>query len=71
MPCMYLYCKEDRALVPEAQDVMIQNMKETGDVTVFHCDGSHSPFLSMPDKVVECLELAAKLGTEKIGKTIA
>ncbi|KAF7902199.1 uncharacterized protein EAF01_007497 [Botrytis porri] len=32
---------------------------------LFHIAASHSPFLSTPDKVVEGIELAAKLGLEK------
>lgn len=65
-PSMYLVCKEDKALPRDAQYALIENARKEGaDVTVFECEGSHSPFLSMPEKVVEALEMAAELGAEK------
>ena len=38
-----------------------------GQPTTFTCDGAHSPFLSVPDQLLEGLEVAARAGAEKSG----
>ncbi|KAJ5113306.1 hypothetical protein N7456_001840 [Penicillium angulare] len=62
LPCMYLFCEEDQALPLAIQESMATLL---GDYSEYRCPSSHSPFLSMPDKVAEASELAAKIGHEK------
>jgi len=62
LPCMYLFCENDKALPLPIQEQMAALL---GDCTTFRCTASHSPFLSMPEKVVEAVELAARVGLEK------
>ncbi|KAI9831459.1 MAG: hypothetical protein M1819_005058 [Sarea resinae] len=62
IPCMFLFCENDQAIALPIQELMAAGM---GDITTFRCAASHSPFLSMPHKVVEALEIAAKVGLEK------
>ena len=60
---MYFFCEQDQALVLPVQQHMASMLGESA--ASFTCSGSHSPFLSMPDKVAEGLEYAAKVGVEK------
>ncbi|KUI52871.1 hypothetical protein VP1G_00009 [Cytospora mali] len=54
VPTSYLICEGDTALVPPAQEMIIGRVKAEGiQVREFRCGGGHSPFLSMPEKVVE------------------
>ncbi|CEO59973.1 hypothetical protein PMG11_04620 [Penicillium brasilianum] len=62
LPCMYLFCEDDKAIPLAVQESMASLL---GDYSQFRCPSSHSPFLSMPDKVAEACELAAKIGCEK------
>jgi hypothetical protein len=59
---MYLFCEDDKATPLAVQESMASLL---GDYIQFRCPSSHSPFLSMPDKVAEACELAAKIGSEK------
>jgi hypothetical protein len=59
---MYIFCEKDQALPLFVQESMAGLL---GDYTQFRCESSHSPFLSMPEKVAEGCELAAKVGVEK------
>lgn len=48
----YIRCENDAALVPDVQQMMIDAITQSGiEVTVEHCQGSHSRFLSMPHVV--------------------
>jgi len=63
LPCMYVFCRQDRAIPFFVQEKMVAGM---GDILTLHWDSSHSPFLSMPEKVVEAVEIAEKAdGTAK------
>ncbi|KAI5791891.1 Alpha/beta hydrolase fold-1 [Geopyxis carbonaria] len=63
VPCMYLYCEKDNGIPLPVQQMMAETLG--ADRTDFSLPASHSPFLSMPAKVVEAVELAAKVGQEK------
>lgn len=58
MDCMYMYCDDDRALLPAVQRKMGPSLGEKGIFWTFN--GSHSPFLSEPDNVVEGLLYGAQ-----------
>ncbi|KAE8333383.1 Alpha/beta hydrolase fold-1 [Aspergillus sergii] len=57
IPCSYLICERDNALPLSAQEAIV-NL--AGKLKTFHCDSSHCPFLSMPERVVEVLESMSK-----------
>ena len=64
VPVTYLLCEKDQALPVEVQKMMISRIEEAGVKvgTVETCEGSHSPFLSMPEKVVDVVIKAAEAG---------
>ncbi|KAL2005055.1 hypothetical protein VTN00DRAFT_2905 [Thermoascus crustaceus] len=70
MRCAYVFCDEDHALPPFAQNLMVQTMKgedggepEAGPILTARLPASHSPFLSMPHKTAETIEkLVAEVG---------
>lgn len=53
MECMYFFCDDDRALLPAIQRQLAPMLG--ADAISYTCKGSHSPFLSEPDSVVEGL----------------
>lgn len=55
IPVTYLICDGDEALPPAVQEMMTSRIEEAGGLAVYRerCDASHSPFLSMPERVVE------------------
>lgn len=57
-PVSYLICDGDQALPPSVQEMMIERIEKAGGLTVtrYHCEAGHSPFLSMPDRVVEIVD---------------
>ncbi|EMD85837.1 hypothetical protein COCC4DRAFT_170513 [Bipolaris maydis ATCC 48331] len=63
IPSMYLFCEADKALSLPIQQQMAQMLG--ADVPTFTSIGSHSPFLSQPQEVVQGVEYAAKLGQDK------
>ncbi|KAH8756012.1 Alpha/beta hydrolase fold-1 [Diaporthe sp. PMI_573] len=63
MPCTYIFCEDDKAITLDAQKKMAAFMGI--ELTTFSIKSSHSPFLSVPDKVVEGIKLATKVGLEK------
>ncbi|TGO07296.1 hypothetical protein BTUL_0295g00060 [Botrytis tulipae] len=63
MPCTYIFCEDDKAIPLSVQQGIAASMGS--NITTFSIAASHSPFLSAPDKLVEGIELAAKLGLEK------
>jgi hypothetical protein len=62
VPITYLLCENDQALPVGVQKMMIGRIEEVGVKvgTIESCEGSHSPFLSMPEKVVEVVVRAAE-----------
>lgn len=57
IPFSYLYCTGDQALPAFVQEMMVGNVKKEGiEVNEFSCTGSHSPFLSMPERVCEVVQ---------------
>lgn len=64
MPSMYLFCDNDQGLPLVFQEAFAKTL---GNPVTFHTDGSHSAFLSVPDQVIEGLELALKEGREQSG----
>ncbi|KAF2108866.1 hypothetical protein BDV96DRAFT_530338 [Lophiotrema nucula] len=60
-PVTYLFCEGDAALPLEVQKMMVEGVKAMGGkVEEESCEASHSPFLSMPERVLEVVEKAAK-----------
>lgn len=57
-PVTYLFCREDHALPFQVQQMMVENAEKNTGITVAkeYCDASHSPFLSMPEKVLEVVD---------------
>lgn len=55
MPVTYLICEGDEALPSPVQEMMIDRIEKAGGPTVSRerCDAGHSPFLSMPGRIVE------------------
>ncbi|KAL1796701.1 hypothetical protein ACET3X_005241 [Alternaria dauci] len=63
IPSMYFFCEGDIALPLSVQQQMAQLLG--ADAPSFKTVGSHSPFLSQPQEVVDGLEFAAKVGESK------
>ncbi|KAA8914478.1 Alpha/beta hydrolase fold-1 [Sphaerosporella brunnea] len=61
--CCFFYCEDDRALPLEVQKAMAQLLGRSR--IEFSCKASHSPFFSMPEKVVEVLEFAVAEGEKR------
>ncbi|KAH7236697.1 Alpha/beta hydrolase fold-1 [Fusarium redolens] len=54
IPLTYIICEEDQGLLSFLQEGMIQKVEEQGvAVQKYRLPSSHSPFLSMPDKLAE------------------
>lgn len=54
VPTSYIVCEKDQALPPALQMMMVGRVQQEGvEVCVETCSGSHSPFLSVPERVVE------------------
>ncbi|KAL2005082.1 hypothetical protein VTN00DRAFT_2932 [Thermoascus crustaceus] len=66
LPCMYLFCDKDQAL-PIAMQEQMAGAMGAGLVATYRSEASHSPFLSVPEQVVEGLEMAARVGAERSG----
>lgn len=67
MPCVYFACEDDQAMVLSKQETMAARLG--GDIAPFYLKASHSPFVSVPDKMVEGFEYAIKSAREKMGET--
>ncbi|KAK2755935.1 hypothetical protein FQN54_005731 [Arachnomyces sp. PD_36] len=60
IPVTYIRCEKDTALIPDVQQMMIDTITKSGiEVSVEHCEGSHSPFLSIPEVVAGIVERVA------------
>lgn len=57
IPSTYIVTRNDKALPVSYQERMIAQAE--GAFTVERCDEGHSPFLSNPDYIVECIRRAA------------
>jgi hypothetical protein len=56
-PVTYLLCEDDKALPLQIQQLMVDNARKAGaKIETESCSASHSPFLSMPEKVLEVME---------------
>ncbi|KAF4454276.1 hypothetical protein F53441_3277 [Fusarium austroafricanum] len=54
IPLTYIICEEDQGLLSFLQEMMIGKVEEQGvKVKQYRLGSSHSPFLSMPEKVAE------------------
>lgn len=62
---MYLLCELDQAVPIAVQEMMAGMLGE--QAMNFRCAASHSPFLSVPDKVADAVELGAQEGARKSG----
>lgn len=52
VPKLYLLCEKDQTLAPAFQEAMVQVGKFD---RVIRLDSGHSPFLSIPEEVVEAI----------------
>lgn len=56
-PVTYLFCENDRALPIEVQKGMVDKIRGLGvNIETETCEASHSPFLSMPERVLQVVE---------------
>ncbi|CAG7981076.1 unnamed protein product [Penicillium nalgiovense] len=63
IPTAYIVCEKDAALIPMVQEMMIENVRNTGvNVEVERLPASHSPFLSMPEETANLVLKIAKKG---------
>ena len=59
IPTTYVLCEKDQALPPQLQEMMVQRLVEEGiKVHLERCASDHSPFLSMPGRIVEVVVAA-------------
>ncbi|KAJ5889047.1 hypothetical protein N7495_009088 [Penicillium taxi] len=63
IPSFFIFCDQDAALPLPFQEAFAAILKNPG---TFHIESSHSPFFSVPEKVVEGLEQAEKHAQENI-----
>ncbi|KUJ08693.1 alpha/beta-hydrolase [Mollisia scopiformis] len=59
VPSTYLFCENDQALPLEVQKSMVASVEGEvfgGKMGEVSCGAGHSPFLSMPEKVVEVID---------------
>ncbi|KAM5435559.1 hypothetical protein McanCB56680_005946 [Microsporum canis] len=57
LPVTYIICENDKGILPEVQQMMIDKIKAVGiEVRVERCTGSHSPFLSMPHGTADIID---------------
>ena len=65
-PVTYLFCENDQALPVEVQRMMVESNGPHFDTET--CTSGHSPFLSMPERV---LEVVQKVVQKVVGQTVA
>lgn len=58
--CAYIFCDQDRAVVPAYQELAIDRLGP--DAPVYHIDTAHSPFLNKPKELADILVESAKVG---------
>ncbi|KAJ5998890.1 hypothetical protein N7451_006700 [Penicillium sp. IBT 35674x] len=59
IPCAYIVCEQDHALPPPFQELFASKMG--GPENTYRLPSSHSPFLSMPDRLAELLQEIVKV----------
>jgi hypothetical protein len=67
---VYMICDKDQALLPQYQEMMIQNAEQNLNIEIrkMHIEGNHFPFLLMPEKCVDAIDYV--LGLSKKSSTI-
>lgn len=61
IPTTYLKMKNDKVLFPDWQDRQIKAVRDARiEITVEEYESSHSPFISIPNKMVEAVERASE-----------
>jgi predicted esterase len=56
-PITYVYCEDDQMIPFEVQKLLVEKRKAEGvEVTEKWWPGGHSPFLTMPERILELLE---------------
>lgn len=63
----YTFCDNDQGLPLVFQEAFAKTL---GNPVIFHTDGSHSAFLSVPDQEMEGLDLALREGREQSRITV-
>lgn len=70
LPVAYLVCENDQAVKVEVQEAMKASCRRSGaDIEVERCGASHTPFLSMPELVVNFIRRAAGEELQDINTT--
>jgi pimeloyl-ACP methyl ester carboxylesterase len=59
VPTTYIMCTQDRAIPLEMQEKMVDVFAKDSGIKTIQLDSSHSPFMSVPDRVVEIIEAVA------------
>lgn len=68
VPTVFIKCSKDVILPPDIQQKMLDSIEGSEKVRVVTLDSSHSPMLSMPERVGDAVALAEELGREKLAK---
>ncbi|KAL1626641.1 putative microsomal signal peptidase 12kda subunit [Diplodia seriata] len=68
VPTVYLKTAKDIILPADVQQGMLNAIEGSEQVRVVELDSSHSPMLSMPEKVGDAVALAEELGRERLAK---
>ncbi|KAJ5769124.1 hypothetical protein N7520_003683 [Penicillium odoratum] len=58
IPCAYIVCEQDHALPPPLQELFASKMG--GPENTYRLPSSHSPFLSMPERLAQLLQQIVK-----------
>jgi pimeloyl-ACP methyl ester carboxylesterase len=60
VPTTYIFCTEDNTIIYQTQQNLVERARKEGShLRTERLDASHSPFLSMPEAVVDCVRRAA------------
>jgi hypothetical protein len=63
-PVKYLYCENDNGLPLSVQKMMVEKVKSQGvQVVEETCSAGHSPYLSMPERILEVVQETIKCTT--------
>lgn len=64
IPSMYMFCELDGAVPLSTQEFFAQTL---GTKVTYRLKSSHSPFFSVPEQVIDGLEIAVKEGRRQSG----
>lgn len=66
VPMVYTICDKDQALLPQFQEIMIQNAEKNLNIKIerIHIEGNHFPWLIMPEECADAIDYV--LGRKKI-----